>query len=153
MTDKLIINARKQLHWHQRLLTDSATAGLWAVWLLLLRPLAGALHWLHGWGMAMRPLALNLLMVGHNGLDAMIALSSTSGVLMLWSRLPSRAPQLVRPACPVRLASEHAGVDQSLVRAGQQSNICIVHHDEHGRIVHIETRSQPVKPSALSQAA
>ncbi len=142
MSGSLIINARDRLSWQQRFFSDASTVVMWGAWLKLWYPLAKAVA-----------LVTKLSILTHLSLMKVasaesiagvpryaVALVLTSGGLVVWSRFPSF--KLCTPE--VRTSSdyaEHFGVHEAELQAGQQSSVCVVHHDESGRIVRIETRS------------
>lgn len=142
MPARFIINARHQLDWRQRLLTDAATAGLWVFWLTLMQPLTSLLQFqVSGhFGLAVRPLAMNLFLFGHKSLHWLLALGGTSGLLLAWSRLPVRPAGSLAVSCPIQVASRRHAVCGEQLRSGRGANVCVVHHDEQGRIIAIETR-------------
>jgi len=137
-----IINARHQLRWHRRLVSDASTALLWAAWLWLCRP--GLLAVTHVLGLhvhSRHPTAAKLLLLGSplSIEQGAVALLGTVAALLLWNRLSSQ------PALRPRLTvlpdyAGHFGVETQLIAAGRNSAVCVVHHDELGRITSIEPR-------------
>ncbi len=124
MKNPLIINARHQLRWHQRFVSDASTLLLWSVWLWLCRPVvfpwhAGAMVSLEG---------------------AMLALVGTGALLMIWNRLASQPAVRPRLQAKPDFAS-HFALDARLISDARDSAVCVVHHDEQGRIVSIESKS------------
>lgn len=142
MSASLIINARDRLSWQQRLLSDGSTVVMWGAWLKLWYPLAKTLT-LVGKLSVVSHLTLMKLMTTDSigGVPRYaVALVATSGGLLIWSRLPSFrrcTPQARTEADYAR----HFGLPETELHAGRESGVCVVHHDEAGRIVRIETRA------------
>lgn len=140
MPEKFIINARRHLRWHQRLATDASTAAMWGGWLYLWQPLFKAAAWLSAWGS--RPLIGKLLAA--TPLVALqqpaLTLVGACGALLLWSLLPARkvaAPEVVQSLADY---AAHFGLPEQQIQAGQGTAVCVVHHDDQGRIIGIEAR-------------
>ncbi|HEX6592911.1 MAG TPA: poly-beta-1,6-N-acetyl-D-glucosamine biosynthesis protein PgaD [Moraxellaceae bacterium] len=142
MSDSLIINARQHLRWHERLFSDASTAMLWGVWLWLWRPVLSTVNWLAALGASFQPTLMKLLANGSplNIEGGVVALVGTSGTLLLWNLLPARkaeAPQVHT----LRDYAGHFQLPEQDILAGRASSVCVVHHDEQGRIVRIEQRA------------
>jgi poly-beta-1,6-N-acetyl-D-glucosamine biosynthesis protein PgaD len=125
----MIIDARRQLSWNRRLFSDVSTLALWSMWLWMCRPvLFGTRHaFAHGLP-THGVLALE---------DVVAALIGTCIVLMLWNRLASQPA----PTPRINLApdySGHFGLDPRELALARSSSICVVHHDELGRILCID---------------
>lgn len=139
MRSSLIINARHQLHWHHRLFSDASTAMLWGGWLWLWRPMMGTFNWLSGIGTSFHPALMKLLGGAINLEGSVVMLAGTSGTLLLWNLLPSRkAP--TRDVHVLRDYARHFQLPEQEVLNGRASSICVVHHDEHGRIIRIDSQ-------------
>lgn len=141
MPDSLIIDARHRLRWHQRLFSDATTAMLWGAWLWLWRPVLHLFAWVGGLGMSAAP-ALTKFLASQPMPDlqsSVAALAGTSGTLLLWNLLPARRAASPE-ACTVHDYARHFELPAELIAERRDSKVCVVHHDEHGRIVHIETR-------------
>jgi poly-beta-1,6-N-acetyl-D-glucosamine biosynthesis protein PgaD len=67
-----------------------------------------------------------------------VALLGTSGTLVLWSRLPAFRRCSPEDAS-ARSYARHARVPEQELAAGRAASICVVHHDDEGRIVRVET--------------
>jgi len=148
MQNSLIINARRELHWHRRLASDVTTLGLWAAWLWLCRPLFGAVatmcgahignrYTTFGYAISCTPATIEF--------SAMV-LAGASVILMLWNQVTAR--RALRP----RLGSSqdhaaHFGLSAQDVQHGRDSSVCVVHHDESGRIVQIQARGPALSTS------
>lgn len=137
MSDSLIINARHQLRWHQRLFSDASTAMLWGAWLWLWRPVVGTFNWLWSLGASFHPALLKLLGGAINFEGSVVMLAGTSGTLLLWNMLPSRKAQ-AREVHVLRDYARHFQLSEQDVLKGRASSICVVHHDEQGRIIRID---------------
>lgn len=140
MRRSLIINARHQLHWHHRLVSDAFTAMLWGGWLWLWRPVMGTFNWLSGVGANFHPTLMKLLGGIINLEGSAVMLAGTSGTLLLWRLLPSRTAHS-EEAHDLGDYARHFQLPEQEVMDGRASSICVVHHDEHGRIIRID--SQP----------
>jgi poly-beta-1,6-N-acetyl-D-glucosamine biosynthesis protein PgaD len=139
MSHSLIINARAQLHWQRRLVSDATTAAAWGFWLWLWRPVVSTLSWLFGARLGLQQTALKLLSVGApiTVADTVMALFGTSGALLLWNRLAVRKQQPASAINPAEYA-RHFGIAEQDVQRTRESQICTVHHDDQGRIVELE---------------
>ena len=142
MSDSLIINARQHLRWHERLFSDASTAMLWGVWLWLWRPVLSTVNWLAAVGASFQPTLTKLLANGSplNIEGGVVALVGTSGTLLLWNLLPARkagSPQVHT----LRDYASHFQLPEQDILQGRASSVCVVHHDEQGRIVRIEQRA------------
>jgi poly-beta-1,6-N-acetyl-D-glucosamine biosynthesis protein PgaD len=141
MSGSLIIDARHRLRWHQRLVSDASTALMWAVWLWLWSPALRSFAWLSDLGIRSYPAVMKLLASGQAfGLEGyVVALFGTSGTLLVWNRLPAskvRAPEVQS----LRDYARHFEVPEHELQASRCASICVVHHDESGRIVRLESR-------------
>ena len=142
MSATLIINARHRLAWHRRLASDASTAMMWAVWLWLWSPLLqsmrGALH------LGARSLpTLTHLAASFSGRDlklSLAALIGTSGSLLVWSRFPAVVHSRAAEPLTVRDSARYHRLPEHELREGLTAPVCVVHHDEAGRIVRIEAR-------------
>ncbi len=139
MSHSLIINARSQLHWQQRLVSNATTAAAWGFWLWLWQPVVSTLSWLLGVRLGLQHTALKLLAISApiTIADTVVALFGTSGVLLLWNRLAVRKQQPAITVDPAEYA-RHFGIAEQDVQRTRESQICTVHHDDNGRIVRIE---------------
>lgn len=158
ISDDLIINVRDQLHWYQRLTTDVCTAAMWGGWLYLWRPVVSLLAWLHGWGLIMHPANVtaagrHAAFAGHQAaphavaagtslisMDGLLTLAAAACMLMLWSLLPARKIKSQSRVTTVRDCAEYFDLPEQQIRDGRDTSVCVVHHDEEGRIVRIEQR-------------
>lgn len=133
-TESLIIDARQQLPWHQRFFSDTSTAMMWGIWLLLWRPVL---------------FVTGLMSVTHHrfltpaiGLDIeqyLVALFACAAALLLWSGLPAK--QVRNPRAKQSSDYEsYFGLPENSIESSRQSQVCIVHHDDHGKIIRIEQK-------------
>jgi poly-beta-1,6-N-acetyl-D-glucosamine biosynthesis protein PgaD len=141
MKNSLIINARSQLRWHRRLVSDATTGLLWAGWLWMCRPAVVAVSRLLGLSAGLKHPAAKLLTVGAPVTveGTLLALAGTSALLLLWNRLSSQ-PALRPQLTVLPDYAGHFGIDTQTIVAGRNSGVCVVHHDEQGRITRIEAR-------------
>lgn len=159
MNTRLIINARRQLRWRHRLFSDAGTLALWSMWLWLCRPAILGGVGLVGVAFGMkRPVHGALASNSLPSLEEMVlVLIGVSALLLLWNRL-SREPA-VRPRIDLLPDYErHFGVDGQLIHAARDSQRVVVHHDDQGRIVAIESAApardpRPADDSPYSAAA
>jgi poly-beta-1,6-N-acetyl-D-glucosamine biosynthesis protein PgaD len=154
-----IINIRNQLSWYHRLSSDASTLALWSAWLWLCRPVILAAIGMVGVMFGMKhPVrgapAANAL----PSLEEMVlVLIGVSALLLLWNRL-SRQPA-VRPRIDLLPDyGRHFGLTTEQISAARDSRRCVVHHDEQGRIVGIESAlvqddPRPVDTSPTLRAA
>ena len=140
MSTSLIINARHRLRWHQRLVSDVSTAALWGGWLSLWAPLLRSSAWIAEVGARSQPALLKLHATGSPlEMRYVVALVGTSGTLLMWNRLPARRV----PTAEVTSAKDYARhfeLSERELAAGRRASVCVVHHDESGRIVQVECR-------------
>ena len=147
MNVRPIINLRHQLRWHHRLYSDASTLALWSAWLWMCRPLVlGALG-----------LAGVAFGVPHPGPAASsdhalpsieemaLLLAGVSGLLLAWNRL-SREPAVRPRVDALPDFCRHFGLDTDQISFARESRRCIVHHDDQGRIIAIESAA-PGQPA------
>lgn len=145
-TSSLIIDARKRLSWPRRFAWDASTAALWGGWLLLWAPLLKSGVSLARLGMDLPPwLPTSLAAGGAGGLPlSIVALAGTSGTLMALNKLPVRR-QRADEALPVAEYARHFELSAQVIEAGRGAAICVVHHDDEGRIAAIECRAPELR--------
>ena len=135
MNNSLIINIRQQLEWHQRLISDSSTALMWAMWLYLWRPII-AISGAHA--VNHHPTLFGFVAdISPAMLSSIIAVVIFGAVgLLLWARLPSTR---IKPMAHKTLTdyARHFQLSKQEIIAGREAQICTVHHDAHGRIIAI----------------
>ena len=140
MTELPIINARRQLAWRRRIVSDIATVALWAGWILLWIPsylrLRTAIHLHTRFGLAAREVLQTVAPIPLT--RAVLLVLGTCGLLLLWTLVPSRRP--AEPPTTETLEDEAARlhVPTEQLRAGRAARIDVVHHDEDGNIIAIE---------------
>jgi poly-beta-1,6-N-acetyl-D-glucosamine biosynthesis protein PgaD len=142
MSRSLIIDARHRLRWHQRLLSDVSTAVLWSAWLWLWAPLLRAHASLVHLGTRLTPALTKMLALGSEEAlgHSFAALLGASGTLLVWNSLPG--PRVAAaPAPSLRDYARHFQLPEHELRAGREAAVCVVHHDEHGRIVRLDPRA------------
>ena len=111
-----IIDVADKLPWHERLQNEASTAAIWGAWLWQTR------HMFNIW---------KVVSVGAT-FEGAIALGSTAGTLMVWNWLTPAVE-------PTPINMDVLVSDEQLV-AAREARINVVHHDESGRIVKIESR-------------
>ncbi len=142
MAQKLIINARGDLSWRRRLLSDLATAGLWAFWIVLWWPVFRKLYHvirLHR-GLSKGAIEVFRTITPISLTHSSIALLGTCALLLLWTLLPTRKLTHAHALQTLEDYADWFDLDEREIVAGRESRICVVHHDEHGEITRIETR-------------
>lgn len=142
MNKHLIINARHQMSWAQRFFSNASTAMLWGGWLWMWRPVLNTFNWINSLGASFQPTLLKLLVNGTpmNIEGSVVALVGTSGTLLLWNMLPSRKASTSPQAPLLRDYAAHFELPEHDILAGRASNVCVVHHDDNGRITRIESQ-------------
>ena len=148
MAQKHIINARGDLSWRRRLFSDVVTAGLWAFWIVLWWPVFRKLYHvvrLHE-GLARGAIEVFRTITPISLLHSSIALLGTSALLLLWTLLPTRRLTHAHAVQTLDDYADYFDLDEAEILAGRASRICVVRHDEHGRIVGIGPR-EPTTPA------
>ena len=132
ISDSVIINVRRQLPWRQRLISDASTAGLWAGFLWLCRPVAGIFTPTHF-------VDAHLVSAGAPVAAGQIVLLllAVCGGLMLWRKLADRRKAPAAAEGSPNYAG-HFGLNDLQLHRGRSSQVCVVHHDADGRIVGID---------------
>jgi poly-beta-1,6-N-acetyl-D-glucosamine biosynthesis protein PgaD len=143
MAEKLIINARKQIGWRRRVLSDIATASLWIGWIYLWIPVFRKFHEVVRHHLDLGKAAIEVLeAVAPIPIEhSIVALLGTSALLMLWALLPKLE---VTQAHAVEEIEDYAGffgLELREIAAGRASRICVVTHDENGGIVGVEVKA------------
>ena len=143
MTDRLIINASGEMSWSRRLLTWTSTTVLWGIWLYLWEPighkfkLAMQGHQPHFQPMMHVVSTLSPVSLTH----ALFALIGTTTTLLLWTFLPGKARTYHHGVEVLGDYARYFQLSESSIKAARESQICIVHHDDEGKITSIETRA------------
>ncbi|MFY3744770.1 poly-beta-1,6-N-acetyl-D-glucosamine biosynthesis protein PgaD [Anaeromyxobacter sp. Red801] len=152
MSGSLIINARHRLAWYQRLLSDASTALMWGAWLWLWVPVLRAIAEL---GMRSSPVLVKLVTNGTGGdlPSSVMALVGTSGTLLVWKGLPARKALADGEALSLRDYARHFALSESSLLAGRRAAVCVVHHDDDGRIVRLECREPVATPAPAERRA
>lgn len=142
MTDSLIINARPRLSWYRRVFSDASTAMLWGVWLWLWRPMLSLYGWLASMHLGLQPALMKFASAGVpvSIEGSAVALFSTSSTLLLWSVLTPEQSEKNQPK-QLREYANYFGLSEQELLTSRNSSVCVVHHDDSGRIVQIEQRA------------
>ncbi len=142
MVNRLIINARSDLGWRRRLLSDVVTALMWGGWILLWLPVFLKLRKVIRLHLSVAPAAMQVLdtLAPIPLLHALIALLGTITLLLLWTLLPSRKLTHAHGVQTLDDYAEFFDVAKHDIITGRNSHICIVNHDEYGNIVEIVAR-------------
>ncbi|WP_180174818.1 poly-beta-1,6-N-acetyl-D-glucosamine biosynthesis protein PgaD [Acinetobacter sp. YH01022] len=132
----LIIDLHHCLPWHKRYASHTSTAMMWAVWLLLWRPLLIVLgivslqkqHVLH---QLFSAFGLGI----EHGVSALLACAVG---LLLWANFVPAKTVKTSSAKNIADYGQHFGLAVEEIEQGRQQKVSVVHHDEHGKIIHIE---------------
>ena len=142
MPERMIINARHDLDWRRRLLSDVLTALLWIGWILLWLPVFHKLHEvirLHvKFGLAAREIldTVTPISIEHS----LLALIGTSALLLLWSMLPKRKVTHAHATLSTADYAGYVGLAEPDNRTGREARVCVVSHAENGAITAIAVR-------------
>lgn len=135
-SNSLIIDLRRQLPWHKRYASSTSTAMMWAVWLLLWRPVlivAGL--------MSLQKHHLLEHLFGSFGLGlehGITALFACVAALLLWSNyMPAKRVNSLQVKSMTDYV-RHFNIPAQEVEQGRQQKISTVYHDEQGRIIRID---------------
>lgn len=140
MQNSLIINVRRELGWHRRLFSNATTAALWGAWLWLCQPAIGAVALMCGTNLGAHFGRMAITCTSASLADSVLALAGTAGVLLLWKQIATR--QARRPCLTVTPDyAGYFGLTAQALEQGRDTAVCVVHHDEHGRIVQIQRRA------------
>ena len=152
MQDSLIINVRRELGWHRRLFSDATTAALWGAWLWLCQPAIGAVALMCGTNLGTHFGRVALACTPASLADDALVLAGTAAALLLWKNVSARQarrPQLTHQPD----YAGYFGLSAQALEQGRGTSVCVVHHDEQGRIVQIESRPATTPDVALPKAA
>jgi poly-beta-1,6-N-acetyl-D-glucosamine biosynthesis protein PgaD len=143
MPEKLIINARRQLGWHRRILSDVATLALWLVWIYLWLPVLDKLRQVIRLRLHFEPAAAEVLETIEpiDFSNSVFLLLGTCALLLLWTLLPKRRIAVGHPVTTLEDCAEEFGLPPAAITEGRAGRIMTVHHDDSGAIVRIETKS------------
>ena len=140
MQKSLIINVRRELGWQRRLFSDATTAALWGAWLWLCQPAIGAVAVMCGSHVAAHFAGTGMVCTPATLADSALTLASTAGVLLVWKQVATRQARRPPPA-PQPDYAAYFGLTPQALEAGRGNAVCVVHHDESGRIIQIQARS------------
>ncbi len=141
MSEKMIINARRELGWRRRILSDTATVLMWVGWIFLWMPAFRKLHEVILLKMSLEPAAIEVLEVVDpiSIWHSLIALVGTCSLLLLWTLLPTR--RLTRSHATASLPdyADHFQLEEAAIVAGYGFRITTVQHDDAGAITSVES--------------
>lgn len=142
MPEPLIINVSRDLGWRRRLASRATTTALWCGFALLWLPVALKLHEVVRQRLSFEPAAIEVLETVDplSPWHSLIALLGTCALLLLWSLLPSRTAGATHTAETPEALALGFGLEPAQVANAQAARICVVHHDEHGRVIAVEAR-------------
>lgn len=132
-TESLIIDARQDLPWYKRFFSDTSTAVMWGGWLLLWRPVLA----ITGLMSINHPHFFSNLL-NHIGLEHYFTgLLVCAAALLLWSALPSHRVKNQKTK-QLNDYAKYFNLNPQVIKQGRDNQICVVHHDKHGKIIRIE---------------
>lgn len=142
MPGSFIIDARHRLRWHQRFVSEASTTMMWGAWLKLWGPVLSSFAWLAQLGVRSPSAAVLIGSAAPTGnLEyTIVALAGASGTLLMWKELPSTVAPAQDPLT-VRDYARRFELPEDAILAGRNAAVCVVHHDDAGRIVRIECRA------------
>lgn len=152
MQDSLIINVRSELGWHRRLFSDATTAALWGVWLWLCQPAIGAVALMCGTNLGTHFGRVALSCTPASLADSALALAGTAAALLVWKRFSARQARRPKLAQQPDYAG-YFGLSAQSLEQGRGASVCVVHHDDLGRIVAIQDRAVATPEARFAQAA
>ncbi len=143
MAERMIINARSDLSWRRRLLSDVVTAAMWAGWILLWLPVFLKLRSVIRLHLGLAPAAIEVFntITPISLVYSSFALVGTSALLLLWTLLPTRRLTHAHGVQALEDYAEYFDLDEQDIVAGRDSGICVVRHDDQGNIVGIDPRA------------
>lgn len=141
----LIINVKRQLPRHQQWLSNASTVMMWGMFLYLWRPVFHIALWmgsvhagtrlLQSMGLIDAPGAsLSLLQ------DVLPAVLASALLLMLWSRLPAIYTNALQHPADDTQQAQHFAINAEQLADARHTQVCVVHHDEQGKIIDIGRR-------------
>lgn len=135
-SNSLIIDVRRQLPWHMRYASGTSTAVMWAVWILLWRPVlivAGLV--------SLQKHHLLQHLFGSFGLGiehGVTGLVACTLALLLWSNfMPAKTVKKMQPKI-LEDYVQHFNLPVQDVEQARQNKVSTVHHDEQGKIIRID---------------
>lgn len=143
MAEKLIINARRQLGWRRRILSDTTTLGLWVLWIYLWMPVFHKVQQVIHLRLHFEPAAAEVLETVEpiDFSNSLFLLIGTCAMLLLWTLLPKRRITTDHPAVTLGDSATRFNLPVESLTAGRGARITVVHHDDAGAIVRIECKS------------
>lgn len=147
MPDRMIINARRELGWRRRIVSDVATVLLWAGWLLLWIPAFRKLEEVIRLKLSFQLGAIQVLETVDpiSVRTSLIALLGTCTLLLLWTLMPRRQVTHAHAVATLADYAEHFKLPAAQISAGRSSRIVVVHHDEAGAVVAVEAEASSLR--------
>ncbi|OTG83803.1 poly-beta-1,6-N-acetyl-D-glucosamine biosynthesis protein PgaD [Acinetobacter sp. ANC 4648] len=132
----LIIDIRRQLPWHKRYMSNTSTAMLWAMWILLWRPLMLIVGVI---GIQKPHLLDNLFYALGLGVQhGLTTLLACAVALLLWSRfVPSKMFKKTETKS-LKDYVEYFDLPEQKIIQGRRQKVSTIYHDENGKITVIE---------------
>lgn len=133
----LIIDLRSFLPWHKRYASGTSTAVMWAVWLLLWRPLLLVMGIM---SLQKQHLLTHLFSAFGLGIEhGIMALFSCSIILLLWSNFMPKLTVKKTASKTLHDYEQYFNLPINKIEAGQSQKITVIHHDDSGHIIQIES--------------
>lgn len=143
MSNTLIIDARHELSLSQKLICNSLTLALWSLWLYLCMPAIGLVIHLSGFkGFYRQMVEAQSLWphLPHALLSFLLIQLGAASLLAIWATL-TRNDASNRALPPdVHEYAKHFGLDGQQLRDARKHAITVVHHDEQGQIIRLESK-------------
>jgi poly-beta-1,6-N-acetyl-D-glucosamine biosynthesis protein PgaD len=134
--NSLSIDLRRQLPWHKRYASNTSTAVMWGVWLLLWRPALLVMGFL---SLQKHHVLEHLFGSFGTGLEhGFTALVACAISLLLWSNYVPAKTVKKQSAKTLTDYVHHFDLPVQEIEQSRQQKISTVHHDEHGKIIRIE---------------
>mgnify|MGYP006286532551 CR=1 FL=1 len=131
MRHSIIIDNKSLVAWHRRVFTEVSTAALWVFWISLWKPV---IHY----GLHFSVAALISMSLLIDDRLIMFPLMGLTMILTVWGYGFSSSVK------PVKLDNvdyaEHFDLPEENLLKCKNSKVCVVHHDEHGKIINIEAK-------------
>lgn len=134
--NSLIIDLRRQLPWHKRYASGTSTAFMWTIWLLLWRPALLVMGFVSLQKNHVLEHLFGAFGIGlEHGFTALVACAIS---LLLWSNyIPAKTVEKQRAKTMTDYV-QHFDLPEQEIEQGRIQKISTVHHDEFGRITHID---------------
>lgn len=134
----LIIDLRRQLPWYKRYASSTSTALMWAIWLLLWRPVLLVVGIISLEKHHVIQHVFNALGIGIG--HAITALLTCSVALLFWTKFVPASKVKMTQTKTIDDYAEHFHLPVETIQQACQQKISHVHYDEQGKIIAIEAQ-------------